>query len=312
LIQSFPQKGFVDGTPITKGVRCVVNNESLLHTMHILLIIDLVMANTHPKSRLTKRSVVGLSGKKNGKSEEVKTPGKKKLKVLPIGVGIVTCSPPNVMPKFHCSNKSKTLFSQSANNVMSSIAKSLAFMGKHKVQCSHNPNLMKKTKTQLSTTGAVTKVSIVKSSMKIMQNETDTKTKLQKKQKQMKGSAAAISTKVSGEKLTLGKLNAYAIDWTDSIVTTLEPMKYSKSNNIEQTQQSMITILASSFKLVDIKVDFAALIDKVGSSAQTAFSLLPSQRAKLVESFLKLVFNRITLIRIQAGTKNSCSVAFLR
>ncbi len=77
--------------------------------MHILLIIDLVMENTHPKSWWTKRSVVGLSGKKNGKSKEVKTPSGKKLKVFPIGVGIVTCSPPVVMLKFHRSNKSKTL-----------------------------------------------------------------------------------------------------------------------------------------------------------------------------------------------------------
>jgi hypothetical protein len=40
---------------------------------------------------------------------KVKTPGSKKLKVFPIGVGIVTCSQPDVMTKFHCSNKSKTL-----------------------------------------------------------------------------------------------------------------------------------------------------------------------------------------------------------
>ncbi len=58
---------------------------------HILLIINFVMANTHPKSQSTKRSVVDLSGKKNGKPNKVKTPGGKKLKVLPIGVGIVTC-----------------------------------------------------------------------------------------------------------------------------------------------------------------------------------------------------------------------------
>jgi hypothetical protein len=69
----------------------------ILHGNAILHIINPVMANAHPKSWSTKRLVVGLSGKKNGKSEEVKTPGRKKLKVLPIGVGIVTCSPPNVM-----------------------------------------------------------------------------------------------------------------------------------------------------------------------------------------------------------------------
>ncbi len=108
---------------------------------------------------------------------------------------------------------------------MSSVAKRLAFMGKHKVQCSHNCNTMKKTKTQSSTAGAATKISVVKSSTKTAQNEAATKTKLQKKQTQTKGSTAAISTTVSSEKLKLGKLNAYAIDWTDSRVTTLKTMK---------------------------------------------------------------------------------------
>jgi hypothetical protein len=181
LFQIVPQKGFVDETPITKGVRCVVNNESLLHTMHIILIIDLVMANAHPKSQSTKRLVVGFSGEENGKSKEIKIPCGKKLKVLPVGVGVVTCSPPDVMSKFHCSNESKTTSLQSTSDVVSSIAKRLWFMGKHQVQRTHNPNPMKKTKTQSSTPGAATKVSIVKSSAKPMQNETATKMKFKPK-----------------------------------------------------------------------------------------------------------------------------------
>jgi hypothetical protein len=117
----------------------------------------------------------------NGKSKEVKTPGRKKLKVLPVGVGVVTCSPPDVMSKSHHSNKSKTLSLQLMSNVVSSVAKRLTFTGKPKVHCSHNPNPMKKTKTQSSATGAATKVSVVKSSSKTLQNETATITKLQKK-----------------------------------------------------------------------------------------------------------------------------------
>jgi hypothetical protein len=186
-----------------------------------IFIIECVMANTHPKSPSKKRSVVGLSGKKNGKSEEVKTSGGKKLKVLQIGVDIVTCSPPNVMLKLHRSTKSKTLSLQSTSNLMFSVAKRLAFMGKHKVQRSPNPDLTKKKKTQSSAAAATTKVSIVKSSTKTKPTETATKTKMKKKQKPTKGSTAAISTKVSSEKLALGKLNAYKIDWTDSKVTTL-------------------------------------------------------------------------------------------
>ncbi len=52
----------------------------------------------------------------------------------------------------------------------------------------------------------------------------------------------------------------------------------------------------SQFKPVDIEVAFAALIGKVGSSAQIAFYPLPSQRAKLVESFLELIFNEKSML----------------
>jgi hypothetical protein len=127
------------------------------------------------------------------------------------------------MSKFHCSDESKTLSLQSTSDVVSSIAKRLAFMRKHQVQSSHNSDPMKKTKTQSSAAGAATKDSVVKSSTKLTQNETATKTKLQKKQTQTKGSAAAISTKVSGEKLMLDKLNAYTIDWTDSRLQRWKP-----------------------------------------------------------------------------------------
>ncbi len=113
-------------------------------------------------------------------------------------------------------------------------------MGKHKVQHSDNPNLMKKT----SATGAATKVSVVKLSMKTMPNETPTKTKLKKKRNPTKGRAIAISNKkTSGEKMTLGKLNAYTIDWTDFKVKTLETMKYLKANNIERTQESINQVI---------------------------------------------------------------------
>jgi hypothetical protein len=94
----------------------------------------------------------------------------------------------------------------------------------------------------------------------------------------------------------LGKLNAYAINWSDSRVTTLETIKYQKANNIEQTQERMFIFLASQFKPVDIKVAFAVLIGKVGGSVQTVFYHLPSQRAKLVESFLELVFNEKSML----------------
>ncbi len=108
-----------------------------------------------------------MSWKKNGKFEEVKTVDGKKLKVLPIGIGVVTCSPPNIMSKSHHSNESKMSSLQLMSNAMSSVAKRLAFTGKHKVKRPHNPDPMKKTKTQSSATGAAAKFSVVKLSTKM-------------------------------------------------------------------------------------------------------------------------------------------------
>ncbi len=58
----------------------------------------------------------------------------------------------------------------------------------------------------------------------------------------------------------------------------------------------MITFLSNQFKPVDIKVAFSVLIGKVGGSALIAFYPLPSQRAKLLEIFLELVFNEKSML----------------
>jgi hypothetical protein len=53
---------------------------------------------------------------------------------------------------------------------------------------------------------------------------------------------------------------------------------------------------ASQFKPIDIKVAYAGLISKVGGSAPTALYLLPSQRAKLVESIHELVLTEKSML----------------
>ncbi len=58
----------------------------------------------------------------------------------------------------------------------------------------------------------------------------------------------------------------------------------------------MITFFGKQFKQIDIEVAFAALIGKVGGSALTAFYPLPSQRAKLLERFLELIFNEKAML----------------
>jgi hypothetical protein len=60
--------------------------------------------------------------------------------------------------------------------------------------------------------------------------------------------------------------------------------------------RKVILLFWCQFKPADIKVAFAALIGEVGGSAQTAFYPLSSQRAKLVESILQLVFNEKSML----------------
>jgi hypothetical protein len=58
----------------------------------------------------------------------------------------------------------------------------------------------------------------------------------------------------------------------------------------------MLTFLVNQFKPSDIKIAFAALIGKVCGSFQMAFYPLPSQKAKLVESFPELVYDEKSMM----------------
>jgi hypothetical protein len=280
--------------------------------------------HTHKKTRTKKRSVVDSSTKIPGKSKELKTSHRKKSKNVVAGIGVVSCSPlscNNMTLKSRCSNKSKKSLPQLRSNVVSNVAKKLAFTEKHKVHRSPNSNSTKKKtkpsvaaaamkgtfvksmkkKTKSSAAAAATKVTSVKSSTKMKSNQmhisgATTKSKIIKTQKQAQMSTAANSRIVSGDKQPSNKLNAYKIDWIDSKVRTMETMKYSKAEKIDRTQGSMITFLVNQFKPSDIKVAFATLIGRAGNSAQTAFYPLPAQKAKLVESFLELVYDERSMM----------------
>jgi hypothetical protein len=85
-------------------------------------------------------------------------------------------------------------------------------------------------------------------------------------------------------------------------------MKYSNADKIDQTQESKVSFLANPFKPCDIRVAFAALIGKVGISAQAAFFPLPTHKLKLVESFLQLVFDERSMVVDNQKKKNSGKV----
>ena len=73
-------------------------------------------------------------------------------------------------------------------------------------------------------------------------------------------------------------------------------MKYSNADKVDWTQESKVGFLDNQFTPCDIRVAFAALIGKVGISAQAAFFPLPTHKLKLVESFPQLVFDKRSMM----------------
>ncbi len=92
------------------------------------------------------------------------------------------------------------------------------------------------------------------------------------------------------------KLNASEIDWIDENVITSEAMKYPHLTKIKRTQLNILNFLANQFRPCDIKIAFAALIGKLRGCTQNAFYLLPSQKMKLIESFLELVHDENSMM----------------
>ena len=107
------------------------------------------------------------------------------------------------------------------------------------------------------------------------------------------------------------KLHAYEIDWVDIKITTTEDMKYPNFTKIEQTQQSILNFGGNQFKQCDIKFAFTALIGKIH---EAAFNPLPSQKVKLIESFLELVYDENSMMvntTNQHTLVSNCCAVFL-
>ena len=92
------------------------------------------------------------------------------------------------------------------------------------------------------------------------------------------------------------KLAAYNVDWFDSSATKNECMKHTSIKNLPDTQEGQISFLLSKFDASDIKIAFAALIGKLRGCNHKAFYPLPSQKVKLIESFLELVHDENSVI----------------
>jgi hypothetical protein len=87
------------------------------------------------------------------------------------------------------------------------------------------------------------------------------------------------------------KLAAYDVDWFDSSATKNKCIKHTSIKNLPDTQEGQLTFLLSKFKASEIKTAFADAIGKVGKAARKVFYPLPMRKAKLIRSFLELIYD---------------------
>ena len=67
--------------------------------------------------------------------------------------------------------------------------------------------------------------------------------------------------------------------------------KYSQANTMLLTQEYIILFLLNQFTIASIKTAFTLLIGWNGLEAEKTFIPLPTQKPKLIDSFLVLIYN---------------------
>jgi hypothetical protein len=104
-----------------------------------------------------------------------------------------------------------------------------------------------------------------------------------------------MKSELQSEPVT-NNLHTYETDWINKNITTAKAKKYPHFTEIKRTQQDILYFLANQFKPCDIKIALAVLIGKLHGCTLKAFYPLPSQKVKLIESFLELVHDKNSVI----------------
>ena len=100
-----------------------------------------------------------------------------------------------------------------------------------------------------------------------------------------------ISTKSSDEKSKDQKLELSNIEWTDSEQLRNEISKYTKKNIMLLTQENIVAYLLNEATPASIKIAFYILIGEKGAEAKKVFFPIPTQKTKLIDSFLVMIYN---------------------
>jgi hypothetical protein len=97
--------------------------------------------------------------------------------------------------------------------------------------------------------------------------------------------------KCSSQQCNEPKLEPYEIQWTNSEQLRNEAIKYNAPETTVLTQEYIIPLILNASTTAMIKTALCLLIGKNGTLATDVFMPLPSQRVKLIENFLVLIYD---------------------
>ena len=106
------------------------------------------------------------------------------------------------------------------------------------------------------------------------------------KPKQLKTSTKSYEDQSKDQKLELSN-----IEWTDSEQLRNEISKYTKKNIMLLTQENIVAYLLNEATPASIKIAFYMLIGEKGAEARKVFFPIPTQKTKLIDSFLVMIYN---------------------
>jgi hypothetical protein len=103
--------------------------------------------------------------------------------------------------------------------------------------------------------------------------------------------------KISPQSNNCAKKQAFLINFCDRDEVKIECLKYLKhAANLPINQENQLTFLVNQFQVRDIQASFYKLIGKVGRVASSVFTPMSSQKKKMINEFLHLIYDHKSML----------------
>ena len=103
--------------------------------------------------------------------------------------------------------------------------------------------------------------------------------------------------KFSPESNNGAKKQAFLINFCNCDEVKIECLKYLRhAVDLPIDQESQLTFLLNQFQARDIQASFYKLVGEVGGVASSAFIPMPSQKKRLINEFLRLIYDHKSML----------------